>query len=80
MPLAKLTTVLFRESSPTPVKHALSLLGFASPKSRLPLVELTDAANVDVARVIAQMCEDYPEFVVGKLKGSRHADARVAAA
>jgi 4-hydroxy-tetrahydrodipicolinate synthase len=80
VPVAKLTAALFRETSPAPLKYALSLLGFMSPKLRLPLVELTDAAKAEVAGVMEQMCADYPEFVIGKLNGSRHDDVRVAAA
>src|ERR1035441_4076768 len=54
VPIAKLTTVLFRETSPAPLKYALSLLGLMSPKVRLPLVELTDQTKADVATVMAQ--------------------------
>ena len=43
VPIAKLTAVLFRETSPAPLKYALSLLGLMSAKVRLPLVEVTDA-------------------------------------
>ena len=38
-PLAQLTSALFRETSPAPLKYALSLLGLMSAKVRLPLVE-----------------------------------------
>jgi 4-hydroxy-tetrahydrodipicolinate synthase len=80
MPLAKLTAVLFRETSPSPLKYALSLLGLMSPTPRLPLVELTDAARADVAGVIQQMCEDYPEFLIGKMFAPRRSDSEVIAA
>ena len=43
VPIAKLTAVLFRETSPAPLKYALSLLGLMSAKVRLPLVEVTNA-------------------------------------
>ena len=36
--VAELTAVLFRETNPVPVKHALALLGLISPSVRLPLV------------------------------------------
>ena len=34
IPFARLTAALFRESSPAPLKYALSLLGLMSPKVR----------------------------------------------
>jgi 4-hydroxy-tetrahydrodipicolinate synthase len=37
--LMNLTVALFRETSPAPLKYALSLLGLMSPRVRLPLVE-----------------------------------------
>ena len=67
VPVAKLTAALFRETSPAPLKYALSLLGLMSPKVRLPLVELTDQTKAEVAAVIAQVCENYADFVIGKL-------------
>ena len=48
MPVAKLTAVLFRETSPAPLKYALSLLGLMSPKVRLPLVESTAQTKAEV--------------------------------
>jgi 4-hydroxy-tetrahydrodipicolinate synthase len=68
VPMAKLTTALFRETSPTPLKYALSLLGLMTPTVRLPLVEMTEHAKADVARVVEQLCVDYPEFVIGKMR------------
>jgi 4-hydroxy-tetrahydrodipicolinate synthase len=67
IPVAKLTTVLFRESSPTPLKYALSLLGLMSPKVRLPLVELTAQTKAEVAAAMRQVCEDYADDTIGKL-------------
>ena len=67
IPVAKLTAVLFRESSPTPLKYALSLLGLMSPKVRLPLVELTAQTRVEVAAAMRQVCEDYADDTIGKL-------------
>ena len=65
--VAQLTTVLFRETSPTPLKYALSLLGLMSPKVRLPLVELTDASRAEVAAAMRQVCEDYADYAIGNL-------------
>ena len=42
MPLHK---ALFVETSPAPVKYACELVGQASAKLRLPLVECTDATK-----------------------------------
>ncbi len=50
--LAPLTTALSRES-PAALKYALCLLGFMSPTTRLPIVELADAAKAEVASAIA---------------------------
>jgi 4-hydroxy-tetrahydrodipicolinate synthase len=52
IPVAKLTAVLFRETSPAPLKYALSLLGLMSPRVRLPLVELTARTKAEVAAVM----------------------------
>jgi 4-hydroxy-tetrahydrodipicolinate synthase len=45
MPLHK---ALFVETSPAPVKYGAELLGQASAKLRLPLVECTDATKKQV--------------------------------
>ncbi len=66
-PVAKLTAVLFRETSPAPLKYALSLLGLMSPRVRLPLVELTDQSKADVAAVMTQLCKSYADHVIGSL-------------
>jgi 4-hydroxy-tetrahydrodipicolinate synthase len=72
VPVAKLTAALFRETSPAPLKYALSLLGLMSPKVRLPLVEVTDTTKADVAVVMARLCEDYADCVIGKMRGPGH--------
>ena len=72
IPVAKLTAVLFRESSPAPLKYALSLLGLMSHKVRLPLVELTAQTKTELAAVIRQVCEDYADHVIGKLCEPEH--------
>ena len=76
IPVAKLTVVLFRETSPAPLKYALSLLGLMSPKVRLPLVEVTDQTKADVAAVMAQACEDYADYVIGKICRPEHDSRR----
>jgi 4-hydroxy-tetrahydrodipicolinate synthase len=50
--LAPLTSALAKEN-PAALKYALSLLGLMSPHTRLPIVELNDAAKSDVATAIA---------------------------
>jgi 4-hydroxy-tetrahydrodipicolinate synthase len=54
--LGRLTATLLRDSTPAPLKYALSLLGLMSPRLRLPLIELTEAAKADVARAMESMC------------------------
>jgi 4-hydroxy-tetrahydrodipicolinate synthase len=76
VPVAKLTAALFRETSPAPLKYALSLLGLMSPKVRLPLVEVTDQTKADVAAVMAQACEDYADYVIGKICRPEHDSRR----
>jgi 4-hydroxy-tetrahydrodipicolinate synthase len=55
--LVPLTAALSKES-PAALKYALSLLGFMSPKTRLPIVELTDAAKAEVASAIAEIGDE----------------------
>jgi len=50
--LAPLTAALAKES-PAALKYALWLLGLMSPNTRLPIVELDDAAKAEVASAIA---------------------------
>jgi 4-hydroxy-tetrahydrodipicolinate synthase len=69
-PISRLTSALFRETSPVPLKYALSLLGLMSPKVRLPLVELTDQTKAELAVLIAQMRDEHPEYVVGNVRAS----------
>ncbi|MEI8276349.1 MAG: 4-hydroxy-tetrahydrodipicolinate synthase [Hyphomicrobiales bacterium] len=64
-PIAQLTTPLFRETSPAPLKYALSLLGLMSPKVRLPLVEPTDQTRAEVAAAVVQLNEQYADLMIG---------------
>ncbi|MEW6454540.1 MAG: 4-hydroxy-tetrahydrodipicolinate synthase [Pseudomonadota bacterium] len=64
LPVAQLTTALFSESNPAPLKYALHLLGLMSPKVRLPLVELTAANKAAVTAAVAHLCEAYSEYVI----------------
>jgi 4-hydroxy-tetrahydrodipicolinate synthase len=65
--LGPLTASLSKES-PAALKYALSLLGFMSPGTRLPIVELADSAKAEIANAIAAIgdedlacpCESWP--------------------
>jgi 4-hydroxy-tetrahydrodipicolinate synthase len=68
-PISRVTSALFRETNPVPLKYALSRLGLMSPRVRLPLVELTEKTKAELAVVMAQMRDDYSDCVVGNLHG-----------
>jgi 4-hydroxy-tetrahydrodipicolinate synthase len=55
--LAPLTASLSKES-PAALKYALCLLGFMSPNTRLPIVELDDSAKREVAGAIAEIGDE----------------------
>jgi 4-hydroxy-tetrahydrodipicolinate synthase len=55
--LAPLTALIAKES-PAALKFALCLLGFMSPRTRLPIVELADSAKAEVASAIAQIGDE----------------------
>jgi 4-hydroxy-tetrahydrodipicolinate synthase len=55
--LAPLTAALAKES-PAALKYALCLLGFISPGTRLPIVELADAAKAEVAGALAAIGDE----------------------
>src|SRR6202163_4713571 len=55
--LAPLTASLSKEN-PAALKYALCLLGFMSPRTRLPIVELADAAKAEVAKAIAEIGDE----------------------
>ena len=50
--LAPLHEVLFVETSPGPVKYAMSLMGLCSDEVRLPLVAPSDATKARVRSVL----------------------------
>jgi len=55
--IAPLTAALSKES-PAALKYALCLLGFMSPRTRLPIAELADSAKAEVANVIAEIRDE----------------------
>jgi len=78
-PIAQLTSALFAETSPVPLKYALGLFDLMSPRVRLPLVELTDRSRAAVAAVIAQLCDEYAQDMIGKVGGRAPGHRRAAA-
>jgi 4-hydroxy-tetrahydrodipicolinate synthase len=73
--LLPLTTCLANES-PAALKYALFLLGFISPATRLPIVELTDDAKAEVASAIAAIGDEDIACPVEHWHGPRlHEDA-----
>ena len=74
-PLAPLTAALAKES-PAVLKYALCLLGFMSPTTRLPIVELADAGKTEVARAIAEIGDEDLACPLESRHGRRfHTDA-----
>jgi 4-hydroxy-tetrahydrodipicolinate synthase len=65
-PVARLTAALFRESNPTPLKYALSLLGLMSAAVRLPLVQPSEDAQAEIRVLLSQICDGYQEQMLGK--------------
>jgi 4-hydroxy-tetrahydrodipicolinate synthase len=55
--LRPLTAALAKES-PAALKYALCLLGFMSPNTRLPIVELADSTKREVASAIAEIGDE----------------------
>jgi len=62
----QLTTTLFRETSPSPLKYALGLLGLMSPKVRLPLVEPAAPTRAEITAIVTRLSEVYPDYLVAK--------------
>jgi 4-hydroxy-tetrahydrodipicolinate synthase len=75
-PLAELTTALFRESSPSPLKFALSCLGLMSSRVRLPLVEITEATQDELIAVLTRVGDEFSDYMIAPLPGSDSAMGR----
>ncbi|HEY6258979.1 MAG TPA: 4-hydroxy-tetrahydrodipicolinate synthase [Xanthobacteraceae bacterium] len=70
---ARLTSVLFRESNPVPVKYALSVMKMIAPAVRLPLVELQSETKAEIDLVLAQICDGYAGYMIDPAVGfGRH--------
>jgi Dihydrodipicolinate synthetase family len=78
-PITQLTYALFREPNPVPLKYALSLLGLMSPGVRLPVVELADQAKIEIRVVMAEVCDENAEDMIGSMCGPGHGNRRVVA-
>jgi 4-hydroxy-tetrahydrodipicolinate synthase len=65
---APLTTALFRESNPVPVKYALALLGLMSAAVRLPLVALSSPVRSELGEALLRLCDEYSEYVIGDMR------------
>ena len=70
--IAPLTSALFRETNPVPLKYALSLLDLMSPKVRLPLVESNEQTKAELAVVMAQICDVNPEHIIARVPAPTH--------
>jgi 4-hydroxy-tetrahydrodipicolinate synthase len=68
--LAPLIASLSREN-PAALKYALCLLGFMSPTTRLPIVELTDAAKAEVASAIVGIGDENLACPIESWRGPR---------
>jgi 4-hydroxy-tetrahydrodipicolinate synthase len=66
-PIAQLTAALFGEGNPVGVKYALSLFGLISPSVCLPLVEASPQSHAELSRVLACICDQYSEYMIGSL-------------
>jgi 4-hydroxy-tetrahydrodipicolinate synthase len=65
-----LTATLAKES-PAALKYALCLLGFMSPSTRLPIVELDENAKAEVASAIAEISDEEIACPVESWHGAR---------
>ncbi len=65
--VGQLTAALFRETSPSPLKYALSLLRLMSPTVRLPLVEASAETRAEIAAIVARICDAYPDYLAAKI-------------
>ena len=65
--ITTLTEALFRESNPGPVKSALDLLNIMPARVRLPLVEPSQETKAELAVVLTDICDRYPDWIAGRL-------------
>src|SRR5205814_9694520 len=72
LPFARLTAALSQETSPAPLKYALSVFGLMSPKVRLPMVELTDQSKTELIRVLESLFDSYSGALIGNICALSH--------
>jgi len=60
----QVTAILFRETSPSPLKYALSLLGLMLPTVRLPLVQPSGQLRSEIAATLMKLCDVHPDYVI----------------
>jgi 4-hydroxy-tetrahydrodipicolinate synthase len=53
--LVELNSILFCETSPSPVKYAAYLLGKCSPNLRLPLVGVSESSQKEIERILSNL-------------------------
>lgn len=69
-PIAQLSAALFRETSPAPLKFALSFFGLMAPKVRLPLVDVTEQTKTQISGILRRLCNDYASSMIAKIGNS----------
>jgi 4-hydroxy-tetrahydrodipicolinate synthase len=65
--IGELSTALFLESNPAPVKYSLSLFGLMSSQVRLPLVELSPHAKEEIFDILVRLCDGYAGSMIGNV-------------
>jgi hypothetical protein len=50
-----------------------------TPRVRLPLVEVSDATRIEIEGVLASVCEDYADGMIGTIDEGRQVALRTAA-
>jgi len=78
-PLAQLSAALFCESNPVPLKYALSRLGLMSARVRLPLVELSAQGQIEIDGLLARLCDEHTDAMIGTPSAPQSAVRRVMA-
>ena len=63
----ELAAALFLETSPAPLKYALSLFGLTSPRVRLPLVELGAESKAQISDTLERLCNGYAGSMIGNI-------------
>jgi 4-hydroxy-tetrahydrodipicolinate synthase len=77
--LDELNEVLFRETSPSPVKFALSQLGLISPTVRLPLAELRQETKDEIRILLARLRDEYGSSLIGDISKRTYEEQRALA-